>query len=108
MYRRATFDYRKQLTTKNFAIMKTEQSTINKIIEAITCKREDLFNDREYDKVTDAIFWAWDNWEESVLKSYYTGEKPTEPTEQFRRQWLENEFNAVPENYEDLFESYKG
>jgi hypothetical protein len=80
--------------------------TIKAISEAIANKRNDLFNESEYQKISDAIYWAWENWDASILATYFEGEKPEEPTFEFRIQWVENELNAVPENYSELIDSY--
>jgi hypothetical protein len=81
---------------------------IEQIAEAIASKRSDLFNQADYDKITDLIFWAWENWEPSVLATYYSGEKPAEPNYQFRKHWVSLELEGVPENYAALIASFKG
>ena len=78
------------------------------IIEAIASKADHQFDAKAYDQVTELIFWAWENWDAKVLATYYTGEKPEEPTYEFRKQWIETELEQVPENYTDLIESFKG
>ena len=42
------------------------------------------------DKISTAIQWAWDNWDASVVETYYEGEKPKYPTEDFTTQWVNN------------------
>ncbi len=42
-------------------------------------------------QVDENISWAWDNWEEDILKDFYTGEKPENYTEDFRDNWIDNE-----------------
>lgn len=46
---------------------------------------------RILNQITTAINWAWDNWEERVLKTFYDGEKPERPTPDFIEQWIINE-----------------
>ncbi len=88
--------------------MKTTAQQDTAIAEAIANKREDLFSSNAYDRITDAIYWAWENWDKSVLATYYEGEKPAEPSFEFRKQWVENELGNVPENWEDVIESFEG
>ena len=42
------------------------------------------------DKISTAIQWAWDNWDTSVVETYYEGDKPKYPTEDFTTQWVNN------------------
>ena len=42
-------------------------------------------------RVNENIQWAWDNWESECLKGYFTGEKPTDYTEEFMNDWIDNE-----------------
>lgn len=91
--------------------MRTIMKTFEKfpaITEAIASKNAHLFNQKAYDRITDAIWWAWGNWDKNVLTTYYTGEKPEEPTYEFRRQWVENELENLSENWNDVIESFKG
>lgn len=81
---------------------------LKEIAEAVAGKRGDLFSEREYDMLTDAIWWAWENWDADVLATYYEGEKPEEPTSAFREQWVYNELGNVPENWEAFISSFKG
>ena len=41
--------------------------------------------------IYDNIVWAWENWEDVIVDTYFQGEKPEAPTEEFVRMWLENE-----------------
>ncbi|MDO9554546.1 hypothetical protein [Rhodonellum sp.] len=53
-----------------------------------------LNSTREYaqiSKISEAVDYAWNNWDEAVLKTYYEGEKPEQPTEEFINHWIENE-----------------
>lgn len=43
------------------------------------------------DKIRTSIYWAWGNWENEVLKDFYSGEKPEDPTEEFIQDWVNNE-----------------
>lgn len=55
------------------------------------------------------IQWAWENWEENVLKEFYKGEKPEDPTEKFIYDFCDNEdFEAdFGEEFEkELFEYF--
>lgn len=42
-------------------------------------------------KIDESVCWAWDNWDENIVSTYYSGEKPKFPTEDFINQWVENE-----------------
>ncbi|MDM1452210.1 hypothetical protein [Myroides odoratimimus] len=42
-------------------------------------------------QVNENIQWAWDNWEEEVVKSFYTGDKPEKYNEDFMKDWIDNE-----------------
>jgi hypothetical protein len=56
-------------------------------------------------KIDQAVQWAWDNWDDNIVSTYYEGEKPSLPTESFIRQWVENEdFEADGYNMELLAE----
>ena len=94
------------ITQNNTTMTTTDKTT--EIIEAIASKAGHRFDAKAYDQVTDRIVWAWENWDAKVLATYYTGEKPEEPTYEFRKQWIETELEQVPENYTDLIESFKG
>lgn len=55
---------------------------------------------REIDR---SIQWAWDNWDDDIINTYYTGEKPSLPTEVFIYEWVENEdFQADGFDMEEL------
>ena len=41
-------------------------------------------------KISTAIQWAWDNWDASIVETYYEGDKPKYPTEDFTTQWVNN------------------
>jgi hypothetical protein len=80
---------------------------IAKIAQSIANKNESAFDLRAYSQITDAINWAWDNWEESVLSSYYVdGSKPAAPTYDFREEWVKNELGANTEQWQHLIDSY--
>ena len=44
-----------------------------------------------FDRIECDIQQAWEIWDDNILKSYYNGEKPEEPTDEFAEQWIENE-----------------
>ncbi len=46
---------------------------------------------RQIDKISEGIDYAWNNWDENILETYYEGEKPIDPTESFITQYVENE-----------------
>ena len=58
-------------------------------------------------KITHAVDYAWNNWDEEVLKTYYEGEKPQQPTEEFINNWVDNEdFEADGYDVEHLEEIF--
>ena len=44
----------------------------------------------EMSKISEAVNYAWNNWDDSVLRTFYAGVKPKSPTEDFVLQWVEN------------------
>lgn len=42
-------------------------------------------------QVDDRIQWAWDNWEDDIVATFYEGEKPECYNEEFRNEWIDNE-----------------
>jgi len=42
-------------------------------------------------KVDESIQWAWDNWDEENISSFYADEKPEIYTPEFRDEWIDNE-----------------
>lgn len=60
------------------------------------CSREDNYgmSESEYRinaKYWDMLYWAWENWEDSVTKPYWEGdEKPEDPTESFKEDYFED------------------
>lgn len=42
-------------------------------------------------KIDDAIQWSWNHWDENIISTYYTGDKPELPTADFIENWVENE-----------------
>ena len=41
--------------------------------------------------VNENIQWAWENWDNKVLSTYYEGDKPESYTPGFRDNWIDNE-----------------
>lgn len=47
---------------------------------------------RVFNEISDAVDYAWNNWDESIISTYHEGiEKPEYPTPEFIEQWIENE-----------------
>ncbi|KAB2913922.1 MAG: hypothetical protein F9K23_15755 [Bacteroidetes bacterium] len=87
--------------------MEISNEKINQIAEAIANKNHQVFSNREYDKFTDGLFWAWENWANDVIESYHKGfEKPEEPTHEFRLQYTQDVLSNVPEEWQELIESF--
>lgn len=42
-------------------------------------------------KISNAVDYAWNNWDEKILAKYYKGEKPEYPTAEFIYDWVEDE-----------------
>ena len=83
-----------------------EKNRISAIVKAIANGNAHLFDEIAYDEITDAIFWAWENWSTGIVSLFYTGDKPERPTYEFRKQWLENELGNFPENWATLIHSF--
>ena len=45
----------------------------------------------EMSSISDDLDYAWNNWDEEILRTYYEGEKPEQPTEEFVKVWVDNE-----------------
>jgi predicted AlkP superfamily pyrophosphatase or phosphodiesterase len=59
--------------------------------------------DRVMSKISEAVNYAWNNWDDKIIQTYYEGEKPAQPTEDFIKQWVENEdFEADGYDIEEL------
>lgn len=66
----------------------------NNAIDKIREEKKEFFksgvwkNEAEYvmiDRYTDALWWAWENWEDEDTKEFWGGdEKPARPTDEFR------------------------
>lgn len=76
------------LEQQNNMIMETYKTTIaNNLIKGNWTSSQYA----QMRKTSDAVDYAWNNWDESVLKTYYEGEKPQYPTPQFIQDWVDNE-----------------
>lgn len=54
-------------------------------------------------RIDESMQWAWDNW--SNLEKFYNNEKPSIPTEDFIKEWVDNEdFEADGYDIEALAE----
>lgn len=70
------------------------------------------WSDKEYYLLSQTrldIQWAWENWEDELLKRFYKGEKPEDPTENFVYDFCDNEDFAETFSLEfekELFEYF--
>lgn len=63
-----------------------KKNIANKLIEG------NIYNSRVLQRIDDAIQYSWNEWDESIIASYYGGdEKPELPTSEFIIEWIENE-----------------
>lgn len=57
--------------------------------------------------IDNVVQWAWENWDKDVISSYYLGEKPERPTENFINEWVDNaDFEADGYNVENLIDLF--
>lgn len=54
-------------------------------------------------QVDENIQWAWENWNDEIIKDFYKGEKPEGYTPEFRDHWIDNEdfYDALERINED-------
>lgn len=52
------------------------------------------------DKTATAIRWAWDNWDDKVVSTYYKDKKPVNPTPDFIEEWVNNN-DFTEDGYDD-------
>ncbi|WP_018629167.1 hypothetical protein [Niabella aurantiaca] len=58
-------------------------------------------------KIDEALCWAWRNWDDDIIATYYEFEKPERPNEKFITNWVENEdFEADGYDKEELEETF--
>lgn len=52
----------------------------------------EINNNRTLQRIASSIQYSWNEWDESIIASYYGGdEKPELPTDDFIENWVENE-----------------
>lgn len=62
---------------------------------------------KTFEKIEQGVLYAWNNWDAGILATYYTGEKPEEPTAAFVENWVDNEdFDADGYDVEHLKELF--
>lgn len=73
---------------KNLTIQQLKENVKNELVK----NNLGYTNDGSiYDRVNQAIQWAWDNWEADILSTFYEGEKPESYTYDFMVDWVDNE-----------------
>jgi len=69
----------------------------------------EINNNRNLEGIDAAIQYAWNNWDEEIVSTYYTGDKPELPTSEFIIEWIENtDFEADGYDVEYLKEQFGG
>lgn len=64
-------------------------------------------NNRTLERIYDAIQWSWIHWNDYIISTYYTGDKPELPTNDFIEEWVENaDFDADGYDVEYLKELF--
>ena len=60
-------------------------------------------------KISDGIDYAWNNWDDEIVKAHYEGNtKPVDAPASFIQEWIENEdFSADNYDVEGLKEIFK-
>jgi hypothetical protein len=71
------------------------QNYISKNVDA-------LGGQNAYDQLTDGITFAWENWEQNVLATFFTGNKPEKPPTLFVSEWIETELSNNPDEWENI------
>lgn len=76
--------------------MKTRKTYVQRYKEVITRRLIELIHkggntSDTLSKIYEMVQWAWDNWDEDIISTYYEGEKPISPTKEFIEQWVDNE-----------------
>ncbi len=81
--------------------MKTIEELKAEIKETLIQNGLNYTNDGSvFARVNESIQWAWENWEEDIIKEFYEGEKPEDYTEEFMTLWIDNEdlFDELEDN----------
>ncbi len=82
------------------------RNRIEEITENFLSKNTDaLGGERQFEKLSNAIDYAWNNWEESVISTYYDNEKPEYANNQFIIEWIDNELGNNPDEWETVLNS---
>lgn len=63
---------------------------------------------RVFNKISDGIDYAWNNWDKEIIAEFHTGtEKPNFPTQEFIEDWLDTQdFEADGYDVEGLKELF--
>lgn len=84
------------------------QPLYNRIAMAIGDHEQDSFDPVIYNTLDTAIRHAWATWGQEQLADYYVrGVKPKDPPFAFRKDYIERNLNAAPDNYRALIDSFK-
>lgn len=76
--------------TQNITIMEAYKATIaNNLINGYWDSTPS--QNIQMSKISEAVNYAWNNWDQEILRTYYEGEKPEQPTEEFINNWVDNE-----------------
>lgn len=84
--------------------------TYKKNIVTIFLTGTQSLNERQhalFSKISDAVSYAWNNWDDNIIATYYQGEKPEFAPIDFVEEWISNEdFEADGYNVEELEELF--
>lgn len=84
--------------------------TYKKNLIAIFQNGSQSLSERQYkifNKISDGVEYAWNNWDDDIIATYYEGEKPEFSPINFIENWIDNEdFEADGYDVEELKELF--
>ena len=82
----------------NTIVASTQEIANNFLISNI----EAIGGQKSFDRLEESISFAWDNWDESIVSTYYEGKKPNHATDKFTIEWIENELGNNPDDWDSV------
>lgn len=61
---------------------------------------EAIGGQKAFDTLSECIDYAWNNWEESIISTYYVGQKPRYANDKFIINWIDDELGNNPEQWD--------
>jgi hypothetical protein len=75
------------------SITEITQNYLEKNVQAIG-------GQKAFDTLSESIDYAWNNWEDYIIDTYYSGEKPEYANDKFIINFIDNELGNNPEDWE--------